>query len=201
MDKYEQNRTAIQQGDLILFRKTNSPLSRSIQKFDKAYYNHIGLVFSLGTGIDKRNFILDSNAKGVEPALLSDRMEKYHDFCVMRPRSSWRATPEVDAAVHRVSQRAITHIKYDFTLLLEIAVERSLDRKVLNIQNENRDICSEFAYRYAKQLFTTAFDYTKQNWGWISPQDFLRARAKNEFDVLLDSNPGIHLDYDITNNP
>lgn len=201
MDKYEQNRADILQGDLILFRKTNSALSRAIQKFDHAYYNHVGLVFTLGNGIDKRNFILDSNAKGVRPDLLSDRMKKYQDFCVMRPRSGWRAMPEVEAAVARASQRAVTPIKYDFTLLLEIAVERNLGRRVMNIENENRDICSEFAYRYAKQLFTVAFDYTKNNWGWISPQDLLRVRDKNEFDILFDTNPGIQLDYDRTNQP
>lgn len=201
MDKYEQNRNNIQTGDLILFRKENSALSRSIQKFDKAYYNHIGLVFSFSSGPDKRNFVMDSNAKGVKPDLLSDRMKKYQDFCIIRPRSDWRQDPEVVAAVGRVLQRTEQNIKYDFTLLLEIAIERSLGRKVIDIDQTDRDICSEFAYRYAKELYTIAFDYTKKNWGWISPQDFLRVRAKNEFNILLDTNPGINLDYDKSNNP
>lgn len=197
MEKYDNNRDKILTGDLILFRNNKNAmwLSKSIQHFDKAYYNHIGLVFSFGSQQNKRLFILDSNAPGVQPDFLSDRINTYEDFCILRPKTEWREPQIIEDAVSRVMLRAQTHIRYDFTLLLEIATERSLGRNVMNINQGNRDICSEFAYRYVKALYSIAYDYTKNTWGWISPQDFLRFRDKKEFDVLLDTNPGIEKDY------
>lgn len=203
MQKYDQNRDRILTGDIILFRNSTKMmwLSKSIQHFDKAYYNHIGLVFAFGTGVNKRLFILDSNAPGVQPDFLSDRMDMYEDFCVLRPRPQWRDIGLLESAVSRTIQRAQTHIKYDFMLILEVATERSLGRNVMNIGQGNRDICSEFIYRYVKELYTIAYDYTKNTWGWISPQDFLRFRDQKEFDLLLDTNPGIEKDYQTINQP
>ena len=198
MEKYDQNRSLISTGDLILFRnnKTRKSLSKLIQKFDKAYYNHIGVVFSFGEGANRRLMIIDSNAKGVQPDMLSARMNIYEDFCVLKPRPDWREQPRIEEAVSNVMAQADSRIEYDIPLLLEIAIERSLGRNVMSLNQQNKDICSEFAYRYAKALFSIAYDLTREQWGWISPQDFLRFRDKKEFNLLLDTNPQSHPDYD-----
>ncbi len=162
----------LKSGDIVLFRGT-SLLSRSIQYFDKAYYNHIGI-------IDKhRNdfIIIDSNAQGVKPDWLSLRLGEYIDACVIRPI---RPQHELDWAIEDVSRKAAKGIKYDYALLPRIAISRKFGVEVKRLGSDKRDICSEFVKRYTSVLGIEC--YNKE--GWITPQDFLRYLNPNEIEII-----------------
>jgi hypothetical protein len=163
-------RPLVKPGDILLFRGHHL-LARTIQYFDSAYYNHVGVVFEA----HGRLFIIDSNARGVHPELLSDRCLGYDDVGIIRPLA---AASEKRAALDKVMAAADDGIKYDFTLLPRIAIARTLRRDVAKgMGSERRDICSEFAARYAHELCGTCYN----TGGWITPQDFVRLMDKTHF--------------------
>jgi hypothetical protein len=180
MKKYDDFRHLINHGDLILFRG-KKPLARIIQKLDHAYFNHVGLALY----VNDRLMILDSNAPGVDMEWLSTRMEKYTDFAVLRPRENKWSKEVINNAVSAAIKRSETHIGYDFDLLIEIAVERKTGINVLNFNSENRDICSEFAYRYVNFLKPAQICYNNVPTDWITPWDYVVYRNASEFDLLL----------------
>lgn len=176
--EYEGLRTQIKNGDLILFRGKEW-LAKQIQYFDDAYYNHVGMVFES----NKRLFILDSNAQGVNPDLLSDRMNKYTDFCIVRP-SNWNEDV-ISNAVSNAMERAQQHIKYDFTLLLELAIYRKTG-KALRLNHQDRDICSEFARRYLRYLDPVPSCYENvMGQDFITPWDYI-IYADEKFEIHFD---------------
>ena len=86
-EKYARLRPDIQQGDLILFRG-HKLLSKIIQESDSdAYYNHVGVVGKICGAA----FIIDSNANGVHPERLSERVLGYSDFTIIRSYKTYRA--------------------------------------------------------------------------------------------------------------
>jgi hypothetical protein len=180
MKKYDLNRDQIKNGDLVLFRG-KSQLSRQIQMYDDAYYNHVGLVIES----NGRLLVIDSNARGVNPELLSVRIDEYIDFCIIRPQA-WTDT-QITAAVSSALERAEKHIKYDFFLLLQIALYRKSGIRI-NLNTKNRDICSEFGRRYI-QYFTnpksTCFERPNLPTEFITPWDFIVYADKN-FEILFD---------------
>lgn len=162
----------LQPGDILLFRG-KSLLSKTIQYFDDAYYNHIGIV-------DKyRNdwIIIDSNARGVKLDWLSDRIEDYPKICVLRPV---RPQHEMLWALEGVTYKASKGIKYDFTLLLRIAISRKFNIEIAKLGKEDRDICSEFVRRYTSVLGIKSYD----NGTWITPQDFLRKLNTKDINII-----------------
>lgn len=178
---YETVRSQINNGDLMLFRG-DTLLGKIIRNLDGAYYNHIGLVFAA----NGRLMILDSNAPGVEPEFLSTRLQKYDEFCIVRPSSAKWTTDQINTAVTNVMDRAAAkHIKYDFSLLLEIAIQRKTGED-LPMNNDNRDICSEFAYRYCQQLNPAMICYTKVQTNYITPWDFIIYSDRDEFQTMWD---------------
>lgn len=172
--KYNAARPFIQNGDLILFHGEKI-LASTIQKLDNCYYNHIGVVIESNS----RLLIIDSNAGGVNPDFLSDRIKEYSDFCIISP-SAW--TPEqIETALSLFIDRAgQQHIKYDFKLLLKIALYRKLGWKIKRVNND-RDICSECVRRYLRYLEpkTECFEIPNLPYLFITPFDYL---------LYLDSN-------------
>ena len=180
MNKYNKYRSEIKNGDIVLFRGA-SIQSRLIQKFDNAYYNHIGLVFES----NKRLLILDSNAPGVNPDFLSSRMEENNDFCIISP-ISWDEN-QIAEAVGAALDKAASHIKYDFDLLAEIAIYRETKIK-LNLDNTNKDICSEFVRRYTSLLTPAPICFDPKNLPtpFITPWDFIIYADSTQFKIKFD---------------
>ena len=84
-EKYNKLRSEIKNGDLLLYRGT-SFLAKGIQYFDKAYYNHIGVVW-MPEDLD-RILTLDMWSDGLTCIPVSRRMAGYKDFCILRPKVS-----------------------------------------------------------------------------------------------------------------
>lgn len=173
-EKYQAARPLIKNGDLILFRGRRF-LAKSIQYFDKAYYNHIGVIFQS----EGHNMIMDSNAQGVKPDFLSDRIRGYIDFCVVSPR---KTKDEIDLALETAFQKGDAGTKYDFFLLLRIAIIKKTRIDFSGLGSEKRHICSEFARHYTDCLDIKCYKDVKL----ITPQDFLRSKDSVEVDVLFD---------------
>jgi hypothetical protein len=180
MKKYNELRNQITNGDIMLFRGEKF-LSRQIQKFDDAYYNHAGLVFES----NNRFLILESNARGVNPDFLSGRIDEYIDFCIVRP-VCWPET-EILKAISTSFDKASEKIKYDVNLLLQIAIFRKTGISI-DLDMENKDICSEFVRRYTRFLDPKPACYEKPHLptDFITPWDFVIYSDSNEFEVLFD---------------
>jgi len=183
LDKYNDVRNKINNGDVALFRGS-SMLSQSIQYFDNAYYNHAGLVMRLGS----RLLILDSNGVGVHPDFLSLRMDEYVDFCIVRINNGFSQT-EIDSCVNRVIDRSeSSRIKYEWSLLPKVAIARKFGIKLKFNDEENRDICSMFTDdRYlAQSAGIKCMEKAKAEQEWITPQDTLRYLDTSELTLLFD---------------
>jgi hypothetical protein len=186
MKKYLDNRSQIQQGDIILFRG-NALISRGIRWLDKAPYNHAAIVFEA----HGRKFVLESTGKGVNPRFLSAVMkkEKYTDFCVIRP-VMW-TEEQITAAMYRAFDAAQETIEYDYKLIFQIAIKRLTNRTV-HWDSQRLDICSEFARRYARNLsepIADNFEMPRMPNDFITPWDFV-IYAKPHFEILWN-------DYDL----
>jgi len=179
-EKYEANRVNIRNGDIAVFRGS-SFISRQIQEFDEAYYNHTGLVFES----NKRLLVIDSNAGGVKPDFLSTRMDEYSDFCIVRP-AVWSSS-RISIAVAMALERAQSTIRYDFDLLLQIAIYRKTGKNI-DLNSENKDICSEYCRRYIRYLSeptSLCFEQPNMPTGFITPWDFI-IYADSNFKIMFD---------------
>jgi len=171
---YNENvRPHVRSGDIMLFRGKHL-LARTIQFFDNARYNHIGVVYeSLG-----RFFVIDSNENGVRPDFLSERCMKYEEVAVLRPCQKYSGN--INQAIESIMSLADEKINYDFWLLPRIALSRKFGIDFLRLGSDNRDICSEWTRRYARALGATCYD----NGTWITPQDFIRLAQDNFIRVI-----------------
>ena len=172
--KYEAARPSIKNGDIILFRGHRF-LAKAIQYFDKAYYNHVGVVFQS----EGHNMIIDSMAHGVKPDFLSERMKGFIDFCVISPK---KTPDEINAALNGAFQKGDSGTKYNFLLLLRIAIIKKTGIDLSGLGSDQREICSQFANYYTDCLGIKCY----KNIPFITPQDFLRHRDSAEMDVLFD---------------
>ena len=81
--KYKAYRLFIKNGDIILFRGSDL-IDKAIQFADKAYFNHIGIVWKVGD----RYLICDATGgRGVNIDFLSTRMKQEVDFEVIRVKT------------------------------------------------------------------------------------------------------------------
>ena len=177
--KYLENRNSFQTGDLVLYRGT-SLLSKSIQYFDKAYYNHIGVVWK-DDDMD-RILTLDMWSGGLACLPLSRRMSGYADFCVLRPRVSEARS---NAAIKEVlSYWDGREVKYDNMLLLRIALIKKTGIDITGLGKSDKFVCSEFVQYYTNLLGIET--YSKVN--LITPEDF-RRYIDNNFVVMYDDAP------------
>jgi hypothetical protein len=178
--KYFLARPYITAGDIVLFRGKGF-LAKAIQYFDKAYYNHIGVVYECCG----RLMIVDSMADGVHPEFLSTRIKQYQDFCVIIPNSSIR-----DRALSEAFRKADEGIEYDYWLLPRIALSRKLRADLNKSSNTNRDICSEWVRRYTDFLQIKCYsEHNVEIKNWITPEDFRRFADSREVKIFFDNAP------------
>lgn len=174
-EKYKKARPFLKNGDIILFRG-NFLLAKAIRFFDSAYYTHIGVVLK----VEDRFLILDSNSKGVKPDFLSERMNSYVDFCILSPI---RTNAQIDISLNKALERGDHRTKYDFLLLLRIALVKKLGINLTGLGSPKRDICSEFVQFYTDCLNIICY----KNDTLITPQDFIRYRNPSELNISFDN--------------
>lgn len=173
--KYIANRDLFQTGDLVLYRGT-SFLSKAIQYFDQAYYNHIGVVVK-STELE-RNLTLDMWAEGLAFVPLSRRVAGYKDFCILRPKVEPNVTL---SAIKEVVKGWDGHqVSYDKMLLLRVALIKKTGIDITGLGDKNKFICSEFAQYYSHLLGFSTYD----SYDLITPQDFMRYIDEN-YTILL----------------
>lgn len=147
-DKYLRLRPQIEQGDLILFHG-KKVLARVIQESDgNAYFNHVGVVGEIAGAL----FIIDSNAIGVKPERLSDRIYSYDngDFAILKPN---KTKIEVTQALANLLIKADEKkYKYDFFNGIKAVLNRWFGFKFKTYDDPNRKICSMFVLPYALEL-------------------------------------------------
>jgi hypothetical protein len=173
--KYIDHRSEIKNGDIILYRG-KSIMSKAIQYFDSAYYNHAGVVWIPENS--NRILTLDMWSGGLDCLPLSRRMSDYQDFCIIRPKvTEIDAFNGVETALSLWDGR---DVKYDFLILLRIAIVKKTGIDITGLQEKNTFICSQFAQYYAHLLGLHNYD----NIPLLTPQDILRYIDAN-YDVLL----------------
>lgn len=167
-EKYARIRPLINDGDVILFRGEKA-LAKIIQECDSnAYYNHVGIVLKIHGAL----FIIDSNAKGVEPARLSERIEKYIDFDILRPLENESI---IELALQIVLRKQDTKkIKYDFINGFKALLNRKFKTKFETHIEDYRNICSMFVLPYALELKMVTLPSEMNN--LFFPQDYIRYR-------------------------
>jgi hypothetical protein len=173
--KYLDHRSEIKNGDIILY-KGSSFMSKAIQYFDKAYYNHIGVAWIPENS--GRILTLDMWSAGLDCIPLSRRMSGYDDFCIMRPKVSTLAS--IEAIKTSLGMWDGREIKYDFGMLLRVVFSKKFGIDIRS-SKKNRFICSEFAQYYVHLLDIHTYDDIDM----ITPQDFMRGKDSN-FEVFLD---------------
>lgn len=184
-EKYKLLRNEIKNGDLILYRGS-SFLAKGIQYFDKAYYNHIGVVWKPEDC--ERIMTLDMWQEGLTCLPLSRRMEGYKDFCILRPIVSEEKTKaSISVSLEEWEGR---EIKYDTDLILRVAIIKKTGIDLTGVGKKEKFICSEFVQHYCD--FLGIDTYSKIN--LITPEDFRRFVDKN-FLILHDEAPAPDMSY------
>ncbi|MEW6469662.1 MAG: hypothetical protein AB1458_12095 [Bacteroidota bacterium] len=168
---------------VVLFRGSHL-LARTIRFFDESYYNHVGVGFIMSNATTTRVMLIDSNADGVQPRFMSERIKGYEDFSIIR---YLHKNEDICHALDEALSRGEQGIKYDFLLLPKIAWYKTGDklRRLFGLPPRNRivevtgkrDICSEFAKVFVKALG----EETKRI---LTPQDFMRYRDPKTSQVI-----------------
>lgn len=174
--KYAECRPHIKNGDMILYRGT-SILARGIQYVDKAYYNHIGVVWEPEK--TDRKLTVDMWSDGVHCCPLSRRMAGYMDFCVMRPNVS---PDKIDLALRTIlNEWDGRDIKYDSLLVLRVALIKKTGIDITGLGDRKKFICSELVQFYVDLLDIGTFSKIEL----ITPQDFIR-NSDDNFSFFFD---------------
>lgn len=176
--EYYNIRGGVQDGDIFVYNG-NGFMSKSIQYFDNAYYNHIGMVKKFGD----RLFTIDMWTHGIEILPLSRRVGGYLNFCMVRPKN--KTPEEINIALEQVLQLVDRDEKYDYGLLPRIALYKKTKINLGVLGSRDRFICSELA-----QFFTNKLDINcYKDIDMITPQDFIRHANEDEVQVLYDYSP------------
>jgi hypothetical protein len=178
--KYLENRDSLKSGDVILYRGTGF-LAKTIQYFDDAYYNHVGIVWKLETGgeVEYRLLTLDMWSEGLTLKPLSFRMVGYEDFCVLRPKVS--KTTIKTALNTAINEWEASDIKYDYLLLPRIALVKKTGIDLTGLGSRKKFVCSEFGQEYFTNIGIMSYADIKL----ITPQDFLRYIDLKKVELLL----------------
>ncbi len=173
----------LETGDIILFGGSHGLMSRLIRYFDDAEYTHIGIIYK----IEDIPFVLDMWKYGIELVPLSKRTAIYPKQLVLRRKIGEDSALEkslFDSVKKHYLKHIISdwydciHIKYDYFLLLRIAIVKKLKIDFLGIGSKKRHICSELV-----QLYTDFFSSDYKDIKLITPQDFIRYK-KNDFYIV-----------------
>ncbi len=150
---YVRLRPKIKHGDTMLIHGEKA-IAKIIQEFDnEAYWNHFLIIMEISGVL----FCVDSNAPGVHPARLSERIKEYAekegaDFMIRR---SYKSEEEIDAAFYNIMQRVENagEIKYDFINGIKSMFNRRFNFCNFKIKADDKhDICSMFGYPYERDL-------------------------------------------------
>lgn len=179
--EYYNIRHLVNDGDIIAYRG-NGVLSKSIQYFDKAYYNHVGVVKKVG----KRLFTIDMWYQGIEIVPLSRRINNYQHFCIIRPKN--KTKEEIDLALEGVTDLIERDSKYDYFLLPRIAFYKKTGIDLVNVGKRERFVCSELMQIYSEKININCY----KDIDLITPQDFIRHANEEEIEIFYDYSPKIN---------
>lgn len=179
MEKYEQNRKSIKNGDIVLFSRKGI-LANIIKWADNAYYNHVGVAYWIGN----RLFIIDAWDNGTELVPMSRRMNKYDDFCIIRKKNI--EINKLRFSLNNLMNRIEKDEPYGY---LEL-VRRLVWLKVLNknnrfnnienmISKRRKPVCSDVSREFGVDLGIDSYI----NLILPTPEDLLR--YCNECDILF----------------
>lgn len=152
-EKYTRLRPKMKHGDTMLVHGEKA-VSKIIQECDKgAYWTHFLIIMEVSGVL----FCVDSNAPGVHPARLSERIKEYAkkegtDFVIRR---SYKSEEEINVAFYNAMQRVerVGEIKYDFINGIKSLLNRRFSFCNFKIKvDDKHDICSMFGYRYEHEL-------------------------------------------------
>lgn len=177
---YYNIRKDIKDGDIIAYRG-NGFLAKTIQFFDNAYYNHVGIAKWIGN----RLFTIDMWYQGIEIVPLSRRMKYYDKFCIIRPLN--KSSQLVDVVIDSVIEKIERDAKYDYFLLPRIAFLKKTGIDLVRLGKNNRYVCSELCQYFFNNLEIDCY----KNINLITPQDFIRKANEDEVELLFDLSPKI----------
>lgn len=184
-EKYNKLRDEIKNGDMLLYRGS-SFLAKGIQYFDKAYYNHIGVVWR-PENMD-RVLTLDMWSNGLNCLPVSRRMDGYKDFCILRPKVS---DDKIKASISIAMEKWDgADIKYDNQLILRVAMIKKTGIDITGLGKKDKFICSEFIQYYCDLLGLKTYS----NLNLITPEDFRRFIDDN-FELLYDEAPSPDISF------
>jgi len=179
-NEYYNVRSEFKDGDIVLYRG-NGFMSKSIQYFDDAFYNHIGIVKWIGN----RLFTIDMWTQGIEIVPLSRRIKTYNYFCIIRFKD--KSVDFIDKAIDSVFEKVERDTKYDYFLLPRVAFLKKTGIDLVGMGKKNRFICSELCQYFSDNLEIDCY----KNINLITPQDFIRKKDDKEVEVLFDLSPQI----------
>jgi hypothetical protein len=166
-------RDQIKDGDMLLYHG-KSLLAKSIQYFDDAHFNHIGIAKWVG----KRLFTIEMWNKGIDFIPLSRRMNTYIDFSVIRPND---VNPKlIQDGLDATLGLFESDEQYDYLMLLRIAILKKTGVNLVNLKEKNTFICSELAQYFCNQIGVTCYEKISP----ITPQDFIRHIYLNQITIF-----------------
>jgi hypothetical protein len=171
LKKYDRLRHLIKDGDIILFHGTGF-VARTIQKCDKSYYNHVGIVFEKCGAL----YIVDANANGVQCDRLSFRINKYRkggDFTIIKPLNT---NSQIQEELTKLLKRSDKKwIRYDFYNGIKELLNRRFGWNLKIQLDERHDICSDFVSSYQINLKLVNEDFLKLRIAF--PEDTIRYKT------------------------
>jgi hypothetical protein len=172
-EKYNIYRPNAKAGDIVLFHG-HAIISRLIQHFDDAYYNHTAIV----TEANDRILCIDANGDGVQIHFLSQEVESENDFDILRPL---RTADQIATALKNILNKAEIGINYDFWALGRIAINKKTIFRIPYCSNK-RFYCSEYGRLYTDYLGINCYDNKTD----VSPQDFVRLYDPTQLQKITD---------------
>lgn len=161
-------------GDIILY-KGKGVTSSLIRYFDNAQYTHVGMVWCPEKVNHK--LTLDMWTTGLTCLPLKRRVSIYEQYCIVRPH---RPQEAINYAIDSfLDNWDGTNVKYDFMILLKIAIAKKLKLNV-SMGRGKKYICSEFIQSYAELLEISSYSNNKL----ITPQDFIRSAEEKECQII-----------------
>lgn len=162
-------------GDVILYRGKGLT-SSLIRYFDNANFTHVGLIWCPEKVNHK--LTLDMWTAGLTCLPLKRRVSIYDEFCIIRPN---RPQEDINYAIDSfLDNWDGTDVKYDYMILLKIAIYKKLKLNV-SMGRGNKFICSELIQSYFELLEIDSYSNNRQ----ITPEDFVQHADKNNCEIIL----------------
>lgn len=162
----------IKTGDILLFGGSKGIMGKLIRYFDRATYTHTGIAIE----IYEKIFVLDMWTQGIELVPLTKRNKIYPTIKILRPSKEKLIKGFVKYMIGLWANNR--DIKYDYFLLLRIAIAKRLGIDIFVWGKKNKFICSELVQEYCN-LFTDEYN----NFDLITPQDFIRYKSDNLIEI------------------